>query len=32
MVPIRFIVETFGFELDWDSMRRWVMLTTKSID
>ncbi|RIX59219.1 hypothetical protein D3P08_03425 [Paenibacillus nanensis] len=29
MVPIRFIVESFGFHLDWDSKRRWVMLTTE---
>lgn len=29
MVPIRFVVESFGFRLDWDSKRRWVMLTTE---
>lgn len=29
MVPIRFIVETFGFRIDWDKKRYWVMLSTK---
>lgn len=27
MVPIRFIVESFGFNLEWDGKRRWVMLS-----
>ncbi|REK76806.1 stalk domain-containing protein [Paenibacillus paeoniae] len=30
LVPIRFIVETFGFHINWDDKRKWVMLTTKA--
>jgi len=29
MVPLRFIVETFGFRIEWDKKRYWAMLSTK---